>query len=562
VYPRLIPCVIALIAVACSPGAADLPPTASTGGLSRIDIAVAAESLLIGDSVLAAARGTRSDGSSVSLAQLTWLTTDSTVGAVSGEGMIRARNVGSVVIGARSGDVTGERTVRVVPRALRVRLVAPALTPVFGEFQLSVDVETQAGVKLAAVSPRFGIADTSVASVVPSGIGRARVTANRTGTTELLAIIGADTTRRRFTVNAPTFNALAIAIDSRTVQVGDSVPFAIVVTDSVGRSISVTGAAVTIVPSGAVVLRNNYLVGVAPGRSVVRVTSGTRTALDTLVAQAPSDFALEIVDGDQTRPLPVRMLLSMDRVRERWQHVLRSAPPSEFVQLPARACRNGVPISNVIVGVRVLITLDTLPRNVAARGGPCVLRPGGLPIVGNISVNKFLVDTFTDEKLDDILSHELGHVLGLGSLWGRGALTSLVSGDSASIDPIFVGANALRAFDLLGESSSFRGRRIPLELGVLGHWRLSTFSGELMAPQLSSARQPLSAVTVGALRDLGWVVEPDAYEDFFLIPPVQTREVAPRIAGGAESRLVFTDDVLLPQLILTASGRAVPLSRR
>jgi hypothetical protein len=184
-----------------------------------------------------------------------------------------------------------------------------------------------------------------------------------------------------------------------------------------------------------------------------------------------------------------------------------------------------------------------------------------LPLLGTVSLNILSYGTLSDRKLDDLLQHEVGHVLGLGTIWGRGVYAPLINGDSLDPDPIFVGPNALAAFSRLGQSSRFTRRTVPIQPNVRGHWRADAFLGELMAPSLINAAQPTSAVTVAALRDLGWNVELEAYDDFTLPAAVLAPAVTARIEGllrtsGAVQSL--DNDVLLPELMLIA-GRYVRL---
>ena len=545
-------------ALSCGKGATDAPPPITNA--TRIEVQLDADSILVGDSLAAIARGTNRDGAVIALSTVVWSTTDSSVGAVTASGVLRGRNVGTVRLEVLADGAVGSRTVRVVPRALRVRMLSPDTVQLIDEIQLSTDVQTSAGVALTEVSPRFASADTAVARVFPTGVGRARVIASLPGTTDLLAIIGRDTTRRKLVVRLTPLRSLAVNVMSRVVALGDSVPLVIVAIDSAGRSVPTAGTAVAFSPAGAMQVRNGHLIAVALGRVIVEATNGAKSARDTITSQGASEFALEVVDGNGQRPLPLRVILSMERVSAKWRRVIRVSPPGEFVQLRAGECRNVLPVSQFVSGVRVLITLDSLPRNIAGFGGPCVVRPDGLPLLGTVRLNILSYDTFSDQKLDDLLMHEVGHVLGLGTAWGRGRLVGLVSGDTGSVDPIFVGPNALASFGLLGRSAAFTGRRVPLELRSLGHWRADAFAGEVMAPSLSTAAQPVSAVTVAALRDIGWTVEPEAYEEFTLSDGQISGRVSGRVQASRPLPAASLDgDILLPRLMIGRGGRTLRL---
>lgn len=522
----------------------------------RIDIQTSSDTVLLGDSLTALARVVNREGTVLSIAPPVWSSTDSTVGAVSDGGMLRARNVGTFGLEARASGVVGIRTIRVVPRAVRVRVVAPDTMAITDEVALLTEVETLTGVRLTEVAPRLAVADTTIARLLGVGTGRAIIRAVASGSTDLLAIIGRDTTRRRFVVRLSALRALSVTIEPRVVSIGDSVPFELTATDTAGRTVPSAGSLIVAEPSGRFLVRNGHLIAVGPGGVVVRATNGPLVALDTLTAQGPSEFPLDLVDGDGQNPLPLRVLLSMERAAAKWRRVLRSPPPGDFVRLKIGDCRNAVPVAQFVTGLRILVKLDTLPSRIAGQGGPCVLRPGGLPLLGTISLNIVNYGSLSDRKLDDLLQHEVGHVLGIGALWRTGTLAGLIEGDSTAPDPIFVGPAAVTAFARLHRSSRFLGRRVPLEVRVRGHWRGTAFSGELMSPALSSMPQATSAVTVAALRDLGWFVETEAYDEYTLPDAALAPPVSTRLLGSTGS---LEDDVLLPLLMVVPGGRMVRL---
>ena len=124
------------------------------------------DSVLVGDSVAAVARAVNREGTVVSPATLVWSTSDSSVGSVSVTGTLRARNVGSFRLDVLADGVVGTKAVRVVPRSLRVRLVAPDTADIVDDIQVVAEVETTAGVRLLEVAPRFSVADPDRKSVV------------------------------------------------------------------------------------------------------------------------------------------------------------------------------------------------------------------------------------------------------------------------------------------------------------------------------------------------------------------------------------------------------------
>ena len=103
--------------------------------------------------------------------------------------------------------------------------------------------------------------------------------------------------------------------------------------------------------------------------------------------------------------------------------------------------------------------------------------------------------------------HEIGHVLGFGTLWDRfGYLQDPASGAaSRPPDTHFRGELAIAAFDRAG-GASFPGAKVPVENDTTrypgaedSHWRESVFGDELMTGGARGNRgtfEPLSSVTV------------------------------------------------------------------
>ena len=147
--------------------------------------------------------------------------------------------------------------------------------------------------------------------------------------------------------------------------------------------------------------------------------------------------------------------------------------------------------------------------NIVARAGPCTVHmPSGLTQMGVMQIDSTDMDLLAAQGiLDNMVTHEFGHVLGFGTLWSSGGRT-LLSG-SGSADPFFTGASARAQFALL--FPTYVGNVVPVEnVGDAGtrdqHWRRSVFNNELMQG-FSSATMPMSRVTVGSLGDLGYVVD-------------------------------------------------------
>jgi hypothetical protein len=122
--------------------------------------------------------------------------------------------------------------------------------------------------------------------------------------------------------------------------------------------------------------------------------------------------------------------------------------------------------------------------------------------------------------LTSVILHEMGHVLGIGTLWELDGLVQQVSDASkpTGIDYRYIGTAALAEYRLLSNNASATYIQIESTQGgegtIGGHWDESIFGSELMTGFISGATQGLSRMSLAALRDQGYTVDlgyADAY---------------------------------------------------
>ena len=167
--------------------------------------------------------------------------------------------------------------------------------------------------------------------------------------------------------------------------------------------------------------------------------------------------------------------------------------------------------------------------------------------------------------LVEVILHEMGHVLGFGSLWGRLDLIRDPTGFFGfPVDTHFAGSRAIEAFDQAGGTDYTDGAKVPVEnVGGRGsrdsHWRESLLDDELMTSRAEvgdNALQPLSAITIQSMADMGYTVDPRVAEPYRLpmgaaavVDPVETIE--------------YGDDVWTgPIFVVDGNGRVVRVIRR
>lgn len=120
-------------------------------------------------------------------------------------------------------------------------------------------------------------------------------------------------------------------------------------------------------------------------------------------------------------------------------------------------------------------------------------------------------------QLGEVIVHEMGHLVGVGSMWHD---LGLVSG-SGTADPRFIGPAATAEYNaIFGNTET----SVPIEnIGTYPdgttevHWRESVFDNELMTGFLNSGvPNPLSRITIGQLEDLGYEVDYGAADPYVM----------------------------------------------
>jgi hypothetical protein len=212
---------------------------------------------------------------------------------------------------------------------------------------------------------------------------------------------------------------------------------------------------------------------------------------------------------------------AFDAAAARWSQVITGDLPG--VTLPGGTFVDDVQIEASIVPIDGA-------NGILGQAGPTGFRTGvaGLPYAGVMEFDTADVAAMeSDGTFRGVIMHEMGHVLGLGTLWPS---LSLVSG-AGGANPVYVGANAVREYNAI---FGVTGTSVPVEnTGGPGtrdsHWRESTMQTELMTGYASppGLAMPLSRITVGSLADLGYTVNYGA-ADLYSRPPV----VAPSPSGG------------------------------
>jgi hypothetical protein len=165
----------------------------------------------------------------------------------------------------------------------------------------------------------------------------------------------------------------------------------------------------------------------------------------------------------------------------------------------------------------------------------CVRAGSFLPACGFMQFDSAdLMSLEISGGLEAVILHEMGHVLGIGSLWQLFGLLQRNGGN-----PVHIGPASMREF------ATLIGADIPVPVPVANtgsagsfgvHWRESVFGSELMTPAIGGLTVlPLSRLTIAGLADMGYEVNFDAADEYEL-PSAQSLAVSGATADERLSR--------------------------
>ena len=440
--------------------------------------------------------------------------------------------------------------------------------------QISSTVVDRQGNALPEVGVSWGTGDAAVATVTSAGL----VTAVGAGTTQLTATAGSITSRVQVQVTQTPARLQKVAGDGQRGTPGQPVATlpAVRVEDINGNPIpnvavtfvvvsgggSITGASTTTNTSGVAEV-GSWVLG--SSSNVLRATaagSGISGNPADFTASTTSEFSIEVQFlGSAT----ASQRQAFAEAQARWESLITGDLPDVQLTAAAGDCGTDSPAINNrrVDDVLILVRVEAIDGagGVLGSAGPCFIRvPGSLPVMGAMTFDKAdLDDVEASGLLSTVILHEMGHVLGFGTLWDAFLVDPSLDLNGQVIvgaDPHFTGPRALAAFDQIG-GSAYSGGKVPAEdEGGEGtadsHWRESVFENELMTGFVSDGLNPLSRVTVASLGDLGFQVD-EAGADQFTLPPL----TAPRIAGVSR-RVNLSNDVLrVPIKAVTSNGQVM-----
>lgn len=215
-----------------------------------------------------------------------------------------------------------------------------------------------------------------------------------------------------------------------------------------------------------------------------------------MASDAATEFNIELIftDDNLTDSQQALFLEAADQ----WEQIIVEDVPDTFVR--------GIGwVDDIVIEVSAP-AIDGV-GGVLGQAGPTAIRNNSsLPAAGVIELDSADVSQLeASGQLDDVIMHEMAHVLGFGTIWRD---LELIDG-AFGPNPRYVGEQAVEEYnDIFGVNETY----IPVEDdGGLGtrnsHWEESVFDNELMTGFLNEGEEnPISSITVAAMADLGYEV--------------------------------------------------------
>ncbi|HEX6039638.1 leishmanolysin-related zinc metalloendopeptidase [Longimicrobium sp.] len=399
-------------------------------------------------------------------------------------------------------------------------------------------VDTVALSRVSGPAATFG-ATASLAS----GQATVNVTFQAAGTSALAARGRRNRGQRTLVVPATA----TIALNGGTNQIamaGTAVPVApsVVVRDLGGAALAGVPVTFTVTGGGGSVTSTVVSTNASGVASAGGWTMGSSAALNTLTATTPrasTSVGFEAggcAGGGGTgyaitlcylTPLSTPQRAAFENAAARWSTVITGDLPGGQFSAAANACEAGSPSMNLVLDDLVIVVrvenIDGV-SGILGSASPCFIRnPGNQPLLGTMRFDAADMEEMESEGLlENVIRHEMGHVLGIGSLWSfRGFLANPSPVGGPVLDTYYTGSNGIAGFNLIGGNTYTGGQKVPVEndapAGTINvHWRESVLANELMTGYANTGSMPLSQLTARSLVDMGYTVNTSSADPFFL----------------------------------------------
>jgi len=316
--------------------------------------------------------------------------------------------------------------------------------------------------------------------------------------------------------------------------------------------------------------------GVAPGTvNIIASSSGGEDDGVTSIMIPEAGFQIRLA---YLTSATAAQQQAFDNAVARWEsHLTGDLSTMEINTVDFVFC-GGTPVNEFVDDVAIQVVLAPIDGagGILGQAGPCALRESNaLPAWG---IMQFDTDDLAaleaDGQLEDVILHEMGHVLGFGVLWDADLLDLRLG--TGTTDPRFTGAASIAQYVGIGGTGtdcSGTDPCVPLEpTGGAGtadaHWREAScagcqstdfFGNELMTGYLNSGvANPLSIVTLSQFTDLGYPGVVTTGADSYTLNSTGS---APDAGPPAGRRLDLVNDIWRGPIYRIGSDGTLTLAR-
>lgn len=264
---------------------------------------------------------------------------------------------------------------------------------------------------------------------------------------------------------------------------------------------------------------------------------GSPVTFNATGATTISNFTIQLLYLTSATPTQQN---AFNAAKARWEQAITGDLGAITANLNTGSFCENQTINTTINDVLIFVVLDSIdgPGTILGQAGPCFYRgQGAFPDL--ISIGHMAFDTAdlasieAQGELNDVILHEMGHVLGFGTLWNA---PHPVANPGLTQ---FTGSNAVAAYT---GSNGGIGLFVPIEdgggAGTAGsHWEESIFQSEVMTGFITGTVRPFSLTTLQSMADMGYVVNPAAVDAFNINTQPTIR------AGQVPMRRPYGDDI-------------------
>ena len=261
----------------------------------------------------------------------------------------------------------------------------------------------------------------------------------------------------------------------------------------------------------------------------MRVTIGTTTT--TVTATIQTGYVLEVRFFGAAVASEHRALFTSAAARIRGM-IVGALPAEDVTGADVSPCTGTQipPLTGIIAGLVVYASVDSIDgtNRVLAQAGPCFIRgtqenPDFRTIIGIMKFDSAdIVSLAGSGNLQEVITHEMLHVVGLGTFWDNRNLII----NSGAPGAAYTGAAGIAGCRAVGGTSTCTSS-VPVEdcVGIPpanncgdgqreAHWKETTFGSELMTPYLNNFTNSLSVMSIRSLEDLNYTVNPAAADAY------------------------------------------------